>query len=346
MIEKYNKIIEAREIIGEGKNDDYILKPTKHYEMFQSSAPEFAQTFRTSEIEAVAKKFEGHDNQANSARKIFKLYTKRVRWSLFTMVCFSTALIVVSSLFGQDVKSTFASILFISFTILAITAGYLTNTYLSLIKNKKLFENWMKSRASAEMQRLEYFILVIKSTLGEVSIENATSNKLLKLEFFRRFQLDMQINYYGNRGKDHRINAGKAITISTWLLSGTSFTAAIAGILGTALSPKWGIVAAIGLILQALATMVLTQESVNQDQRNEERYSRTKEALDKIRGRIDKVRESVAEGNDDVLMSFVQTAHEQLSLEHRQWIDDMENVSKALEELEQQLKKQEEKINP
>lgn len=346
MTEQIKLIKEAQKIIGEGNTDDYILQPTKHYEMFYEKAPEFASVFQSLEIETVAKKYETFDVKAMDEQAIFKSYSKRARWSLFFMVCFSTALIVLATLFGHAIESALANILFILFTIFAIVSGYLTNTWLSLIKNKKLFEKWMNSRANAEMQRLEYFILLVKSTLEGAAKKNAVFNNLLRLEFFRRFQLDMQINYYEERGKDHRKNADKAIIISTWLLGGTSLTAAIAGVLGASINPKWGVIAAIGLILQALATMILNQGLVNQDQRNEERYSRTKEVLDNIRMRIDKVRKSLAEGNAVVLMSFIQTVHEQLSLEHRQWIDDMQNVSKALDELEQQLKQQEEKIKP
>jgi hypothetical protein len=126
--------------------------------------------------------------------------------------------------------------------------------------------------------------------------------------------------------------------MSSWALGGAGLATGFAGFLGSAVGPKWGALAGFGMICQALATWILNKEAVNQDRRNQERYSRTYETLENLKMRLSKARKSIAGGNEEVLPKLVEAVHEQVSLEHRQWTDDIGNASKAIGELEQQLK--------
>ena len=66
----------------------------------------------------------------------------------------------------------------------------------------KPFDIWMRQRAEAETQRIKLFRRVIDAE------EQARDGELpllpLQLEYFRRFQLDVQRLYYDKRGKQHR----------------------------------------------------------------------------------------------------------------------------------------------
>ena len=229
--------------------------------------------------------------------------------------------------------------IFIILSSLAMVTSAMAGIWLNLIKRRKLLEKWMNRRSIAEMYRLEYFNLVTNTKFENLKNDEVIFMNLLKLEFFKRFQLDLQINYYNVRGMQHRNKADKAITFSTWALGFSGLAAGLAGFLGATTGySQWGIIAALALIFQAAANYVMNREAVNQDRRNEERYHRTAEMLKKLRSRLDKVRNGLLLGDEEILKSFVNSVQDQLSLEHRQWIDDIKKAGTAIYELDERLK--------
>lgn len=334
-----NDIIQkAITIVGQNEGDDTILNPEVHALLFSEAAPELARMLKSAELEGVADKYSEYDNQAISAQNKFKDYSERAMLWVFLTACCSALLLAVATLFGQLEQEALSRSLFVILSIAALVSGFLASTHIKLAENMKLFEKWMKNRANAEMQRLDYFERFTNRKPPENDSTDAVFNRLLQLEFFRRFQLDLQLSYYTQRGMQHGTIAEKAASITTWAMGAAGLAAGIAGFLGSALDPKWVAIAGFGFICQAYASNVLNKEAINQDRRNEERYGRTKDSLKNLRMQLDKVRTQIVAGNQDVLVKFVIAVHEQLSLEHRQWTDDISLSSKALVELQAQLK--------
>jgi hypothetical protein len=87
----------------------------------------------------------------------------------------------------------------------------------------------------------------------------------------------------------------------------------------------------------ALAAFAATREAVNQDRRNAERYGRTLSALEILRGRLDDVRGGVLAGSQEVLEEYVAAVHEQLSLEHREWLSGAESTRSAIGRMDETL---------
>lgn len=52
---------------------------------------------------------------------------------------------------------------------------------------------------------------------------------------------------------------------------------------------------------------------------------------------LDRVRTAVAAGKRDVLSTYVQSVHEQISVEHREWRKDTASASEVFARLEDQL---------
>lgn len=331
-------IAKAQSVVGKNHEDDYVLMPEEHEKLLTAGVPEFKTIFQDSEIQGVALKYREYDTEAIVARDAFKSYSSKAQLAVFLTACCSAALLGVSTLLGQPEDTSLARVLFIAISLAAILFGTLATTWLRLIEGKRMLEEWMKQRANAEMRRLEYFNLITRYSPGDVQAANPTLFRLVQLEFFRRFQLEMQINYYKGLGRSHGKMADEAVTMSSWALGGAGLATGFAGFLGSALAPKWGTLAGLGMICQATASWILNKEAVNQDRRNEERYGRTLQYLENLRMRLSKVRKNMAAGNEEVLAKLVEAVHEQLSLEHRQWTDDIGNASKAINELEQQLK--------
>jgi hypothetical protein len=89
-----------------------------------------------------------------------------------------------------------------------------------------------------------------------------------------------------------------------------------------------------GVARQAFAA---SRESINQDRRNAERYDNTAQALQGLRERLDDVRLGIAAGSSSVLSEYVAAVQDQLSLEHRQWLEGAENMQAAVARLEKAL---------
>ncbi len=82
----------------------------------------------------------------------------------------------------------------------------------------------------------------------------------------------------------------------------------------------------------------MNKESIDQNQRNAERYERNRTVLNRLIGKLDQIREGISNGNFDLYPNFVKAVHEVLSVEHRQWLTNLENRQTAINQLEVQLK--------
>src|SRR5262249_42697326 len=83
------------------------------------------------------------------------------------------------------------------------------------------FDSWMKARAQAEDARIELFRRVMDAVDPAPGAGARQGGELkllpLKLEYFRRYQLDLQRHYYAGRGQQHEEAAGW--THRWWIVS-------------------------------------------------------------------------------------------------------------------------------
>lgn len=109
-----------------------------------------------------------------------------------------------------------------------------------------------------------------------------------------------------------------------------------AGVLG-ALSSEWAALGSLAVFGAALQAFAAARESLHQDRRNAERYEHSAQALQGLRERLDDVRGGIAAGSPSVLTEYVTAVQDQLSLEHRQWLEAAENMQAAVARLEKAL---------
>ena len=162
------------------------------------------------------------------------------------------------------------------------------------------------------------------------------SCELLKLEYFRRYQLDLQLAYYKTRRSGHRNSAERTLSISAGSVLVAAIASGAAGVLG-ALRSEWAALGSLAVFGAALQAFAAARESLNQDRRNAERYDNTAQALQGLRERLDDVRLGIAAGSASVLGEYVSAVQDQLSLEHRQWLEGAENMQAAVARLEKAL---------
>jgi len=329
-------IIEStKKIIGKNKDNDYILNPSEHTGMYEKEAPELAKVLKATEIVSIAKEYKRWDIKANNAQNVFKRWSGLANGAIF-LTAFFTAGLVASGIFASfpNISDAIINYTIGTLSVASIVSSFSAGICIRIINKGNLLGTWMKDRAEAETQRLYYFDLITHDT--EEDDKKYLRSTLLKLEYFRRFQLDVQLIYYKVRGKEHKLASSKAQTLMLMAMGLVTLINGLAGVLGI-IDEKLVIFSAVALISNAFATKIGFTEAVNQDKRNAERYERTWSILNNLWGKLDEVRIGITKGKYSILNSYVESVHEQLSLEHRQWLDEFEKRSDAIGRLESQL---------
>jgi SMODS and SLOG-associating 2TM effector domain 1 len=322
------KVIDrAVQAVGRDRPQD-ALAPTLHAEALAGPAPALARLLRTAKMETLALQYERLDRQANDVQKKFKRAMAWANRALLLTAILGAGIMVVAILAG-----TWADVLSVIIGLVAVLSGGLASMSLFRVREGNLLEAWMSVRAQAETARLLYF-----STLAQAA-DAGTSDPplgLLKLEYFRRYQIDVQIAFYAGRGEAHRRAADLTLLIGGFAVAAGAVAAGAAGVLA-ATDTRWAALAALGVIGTAGAAYAATREAVNQDRRNAERYGRTLSALEILRGRLDDVRAGVLAGSQQLLDEYVAAVHEQLSLEHREWLSGAESTRSAIGRMDETL---------
>lgn len=331
---EYNQLITAAmDAIGEGEKDDYVIAPTKHADQHAGKAPALARILRRSELSAIARLYEEKDTEAKQAQFVFKRTAGRANWAVFLTAFFSALLLMTVPL------ATLLAGIVNQLQILLVSCGFLSgmlgSVWLFKIREGRQLERWMTARAAAEIQRIKYFKLA--TTLKDDGKDSSIPLPLLQLEYFRRYQLDVQRAYYRRRGADHERATDSLLTLGAFAAAGAPVATGIGGLLRGGLGPEWVSIAGLAVIATALSQFASAKEAVSQDRRNMDRYRITLEALESLSGKLDDVRMAAALGERDLLNKFIAEIHDQLSLEHRQWLKSSEGVTESIAKLEGDL---------
>ncbi len=319
-----NMINELRVAVGKNQPDDYVISPLDHAKQFRERAPSLAGLLEGSRVKGQAESYQVADHEAGEAQKRFQSLSSRARWCVFVAACFTGSLLALGNF--ADWSGPWREALAVVLPVGGLVSGVLAGIWLNQIGSGKLLSRWMEKRAEAESQRLRYF-----SHVTEPSDDLETG--ILQLEYFRRFQLDVQRTYYLRRGQDHRAASEGAVSMSSWSMGVFALANGLVVLQGI----EWAGIAAVAVAAQAFASLVANREAVGQDTRNSERYARTWQTLQELSERLDEVRWATASGNKEALPQFVEAVHEQLSLEHRQWLKGGEEISSAVARLTKTL---------
>lgn len=327
-----NLIKKAQDAIGNDKPTDYKIKPTQFPDDLKAKAPKLSSLLEKDIFNQIARDYERYDGIATAAQKKFKNYANQATWTIFAAALSGTLLASLSALKTTNEMINY-TILF--FGILSTICGGVATYLIYYIKNQKLLTEWMSKRAEAETERLSYF-----TSIAKYIIEKCKDDIELKLLFvcmFKRYQIEVQRLYYSERSKDHK-NSSEFSThlgaISAICLLLCSGSLGMIGAFNHELLP----LAALGTIGTALSTLASRREELNQDKRNTERYERTDKILSEILKKHHDILDVVfSNKKQDILLEYVETVNEQLSLEHRQWTDDVSKMSSTLVKLEKNI---------
>jgi len=327
-------VVSARKIVGEHDASDYRLRPREHAALFKTSAPDLAGLLEMEKLTAIAKQYLHRSAQATAAQKSFKRITTAANIAVMTAAIASALLMAAQILSAPSADGAAPlapglGLCILPLGVISAVAAAVATAALFVTRSGHLLETWMGKRALAETERLAYFTALTGDP-------KPAALDLLTLEYFRRFQCDMQDAFFERRGESHRRSARWTL----WIAVAGVFVSALAGAFGVAnvVAGQTTALAAIAVIGAAVSAFAAAREAMTQDSRNAERYDRTLEALRDIVGtRLDDVRAAVAGGDHAPLVEFVSAVNEQLSLEHRQWLESAEATKEGLAKLDAAL---------
>jgi hypothetical protein len=210
-----------------------------------------------------------------------------------------------------------------------------------LIGSLQPFEAWMLKRAEAENARASLFNEVVSAHATAEADERVLLP--LQLEYFRRYQLDVQRLYYSERGAQHAAAARRAWwwrLIAFLLVVAAAFPVAwsIQGWVALPFSDSLldrtetlqRLFLGLGIVAAAMQGLLAALAVMSLDERNAARYRSTAENLDALADRpLAEARAAAAAGSEGVettqtaresVLAFVALTQEQISAEHREWI--------------------------
>lgn len=317
-------------LIGQNTNDDWQLRPKQHADELPPEAGALKRILERPAIEDIMTRFHAADAKAIRAQKWYRFWGRAGIYAIALASIIGTALVLrVDEKFGVEVK----------WFALAVEYGLLVAAFLiaQWLVIKRPFKKWMENRGTAEIARIQLFDDVVQAE--EPLAPNEAPLLPLLLEYFRRFQLDVQLAYYKGRGGEHLAAAGHtklwqwmsvALTL-LWSLIMVLASIYFAAQQGWIELPNWASalhldsyerwVMALGIVAASLYTASYARSLMDLDERNAARYATTLANLEHIKSTLlDDTRSAAQNGERDKVLTFVRLVQNQISSEHQEWV--------------------------
>jgi len=321
--------------LGPSAPEDGALDLVRQADGLSAIAEPLAARLRDPKLQPLVAAFHQADQRALQAQARYRRLATVAAYGSFGAVLFGTATLIAIALTIPDVILSVAMILQAGLVIAGLSAAIL-NGWLHP------FETWQTARADAEAARRVLFETITLQATDRDSPDEAAALKPLQLAYFRRYQLDVQRDYYRSRARRHGATAARH---RRWRLVALGLmVAAAASLLWSLRAQPWlpeslasllqmlpdrteagqRLFLALGIWAAALQSLLASLSLITLDERNAARYEVTAANLDSLAGRpLDETRAAMtadAETADQALRAFITLVHDQISAEHREWI--------------------------
>jgi hypothetical protein len=325
---------DAQAAIGVDDDEaDWKLRPQEHAKALPPAAGALKRVLEGAGLQEIIDRFEAADAAAVAAQASYK---RIGRLGLYA----ATAATIAGAIFLLPVERALegrpggiASAL----QIAALLVAFLAARWLALAKP---FDRWMKQRAEAEIARIGLFDAV--AAAEEPDRPGELPLLPLVLEYFRRYQLDVQRRYYRGRSAQH---AAAVWRNNNWVRASLLFTfvsVLVALLASLHVLAAWQlpvpgrlaawsaqlagpeikrIVLALGVIASGFYGVGVARSLMDLDERNASRYLVTADNLDYLRSEgLARAREAAASGDRKEVVEFIRSVQNLISSEHREWI--------------------------
>ena len=336
--------------IGDSGASDWELRPDTHAEKLNEDGAALRHVLTSPEIQVIVGTFNSADKRAGASQKRYKGLAKTAAFAGFAAVLAGCVLILPSHNLPWPNFLQWAGMVQFSLLALSIICS-LAVAWL------KPFEHWMKARGVAEQARANLFRSVMAAQPAPAAAPGEVPLLALQLEYFRRYQLDVQRLYYAKRGNQHRVAARKS---SRWrLFAFILVILAAVPVLYSLQKFDWlplidrlhlpersqdlqRAFLGLGVLASALQGLLAALGLMNLDERNAARYGSVAQNLAFLENAyLDDARARAASGDRSGVLKFVGLVQEQISSEHREWVElrilsDVSLDALAAQELPQQ----------
>lgn len=201
---------------------------------------------------------------------------------------------------------------------LQIAGAALTAFATTILSLRDYAGKWNDNRRRAEDLRRQIFVEIFNQAATGSNAVEPNCNSLLSqvFELFRRFQLELQLNFYKNR-------SDQVERSSSWL---SWFTAALAGLTAlsssiNALGGDWlTIAAAMGIALPVLLSAAQSWRAVNLFGDKAKSYSKAYRQLQTLYLEVSSIREAAAKGEEATVRGFIDRVQEVMENENTNWV--------------------------
>jgi len=303
----------AETIIGNEASDDYMLRPELHGEQLPTEAAPLARLLRSDDVRKVVTRYRRADRNARRYQSIYQTLG-RAAIALQAMAALLGALFIISHQVPGALRPDINSVELVLLTIGTFAGG--------LMRRTNAFQKWNEWRASAEIGRIELFNVV---TSGTTNIGAGESPLLpLQLEYFRRYQLQIQSTYYSSKGASHQraFERQRDLIVIFALITLVLLGISLASLFGQSivLVPNH-LSVFFGVAIATLTAAIGNWSLLSQDENNAKRYHATFANLDAIRrDYLEPARQAASRGDKEGVLSFVAAVNDLVSVEHRQWV--------------------------
>ena len=317
--------------VGPDQPSDWELRPANHIAALHDpvAAAPLLQRLKHPDLAPIVHQYVSANRMAVAAQASYKRCARLSAIGSFLAVVIASFMLLPRIGGLGDEAVTIAALA----QFLLLVLSFLASLWLAW---RRPYATWMRKRAEAEIARIHVFRHV---TTADGSGQ-ATGLPILplQLEYFRRFHLDIQRLYYGQRGEQHQRAVRRrfvwrlialffiiaAALPILWTLQGKDWTPTFIGQWFGHLPPKGEfaqrLFLCLGLIGGALQGLLAAYALMSYDERNSARYRETKENLDDLAARpLSEAREAAAAGDKSRVYAFYALVEEQVSSEHREW---------------------------
>lgn len=325
----------AQQAVGTQEANDWLLKPRAHADALPEEADPLKKILTSDAVTPIMECYDEADSKAQAYQKSYQKWGRCEIYLTVAATVIGSLLLYISDYSAGSEKP--ADILHMPSLILVLLqaislAGIAVATYMQ--RSGGFFKKWMQERTKAEEARIELFETVcgLRETLQPVPIrENEIPLLPLQLEYFRRYQLEVQINYYKGRGKQHGVAAKRLLSRGAIIV----FFGALAGAIASSATTLGNWVngfAIMGVITPALLGAQGKFSLLSQDERNAFRYAITLDHLREYQKRLEIIRHTSENNEFEKVRNFIKSVHEIISVENKQWKEQRGHIATETED--------------
>lgn len=293
----------------------------------ETSCPELASILRQTAVTLRVESYTRHDGEAIDQQARLKSEATIANLCLLGAGVVSALVLLAVALTPDNAPQPY--ILWLGLVIIALGAA--GTFYNHIARDQSRAGRWLAARGVAEIARIEAF-----KEAARRAADAGPRAALYGLALVVTHLLNDQRLWMVGRASRHRTSSER-----TSLLSGVAVALAFIGGSGAMFASQsksavWLVLA--GTVGAAVAAYAINREALLRDRANAERYEKAVVALDGLAERIDDIATRLGAGEPQALVAYTDAVAEQLSTEHKQWLEGTAQADAVLEKLDGQLR--------